>query len=385
MPFSCVARIDTAPKRANESSYRFLDRSARPEIERVRMFFAEAIGSYPAIGRNEIVARLQSGDEVHFRSAAFEVLLHEGLRRLDFSLLPHPDPGTGVTTRPDFLVTTNSGHEFFLEAVLAGERDGRSPAAEAIKRTAIGLLDEAPHQCFLLDVQSEGDPTTQPSSRVLIREVHGWLDTLNVDALRPRLEAEGFDQMPSMNWSHEGWSLTFRAIPLSGARRGRARRLIGAQGDGVRRVNAWEPLRDAVKKKANRYGELALPLVVAVNADRFHLDAIDEVQALYGEEQWVEVLGHPERSGPQRRENGAWCGPNGPQCRRVSGVWFFNDLTPYTLANRRSTLYLNPWAHQPISEALNRLPTKSLVDDALVATEGVSLQEIYGISPEWPE
>lgn len=385
MPFSCVARIDTAPKRASESSYQFLDRSARPEIERVRVFFSEAIRSYPAVGRDEIVARLQSGEESNFRSAAFEVLLHEGLRRLDFSLLPHPDPGTGVATRPDFLVTSNSGHEFFLEAVLAGERDGRNPASEAIKRIAIGLLDEAPHHSFLIDVQSEGDPTTQPSSRVLIRLVHGWLDTLDVVALRPRLEAGGFDMMPSMNWSHEGWSLTFKAIPLSGTRRGSTRRIVGAQGDGVRWVNAWEPLRDAVKKKANRYGELALPLVVAVNSDRFNLEVIDEVQALYGEEQWVEVLGHPERSGPQRRENGAWRGPNGAQCRRVSGVWFFNDLTPYTLAGRRNTLYLNPWAHQPLSGALHQLPTKSLVDGSLVVTEGVSLQEIFGISPEWPE
>lgn len=385
MPFSHIGRTDTAPKRANESSYRFLDRSARPEIERVRVFLGEAIGRYPADGRDEIVARLQSEDEVHFRSAAFEVLLHEGLRRLGFSLFPHPDPGTGVARRPDFLVIADSGHEFYLEAVLAGERDGRNPAAEAIKRSAIGLLDETPHQYFLLDVQSEGDPTTQPSARVLIREVHAWLDTLDVEALRARLEADGFDQMPSMDWSHEGWELTFRPIPLSDARRGRARRLVAAQGAGVRRVNTWEPLRDAVKKKANRYGELARPLVVAINADGFHLDVIDEVQALYGEEQWVEVLGHPERSGLQRRENGAWRGPNGPQCRRVSGVWFFNDLTPYTLANRRSTLYLNPWAHQPVSEALSRLPTKRLIDDTLVATEGVSLQEIYGIPPEWPE
>lgn len=50
MPFSYVARTDTGPKRENESSYRFLDRSARPEIERVRVFLAEAIGCYERRG-----------------------------------------------------------------------------------------------------------------------------------------------------------------------------------------------------------------------------------------------------------------------------------------------------------------------------------------------
>jgi hypothetical protein len=161
--------------------------------------------------------------------------------------------------------------------------------------------------------------------------------------------------------------------------------LIGALGDGVRWTNTWEPLRGAVKKKANRYGALDKPLVIAINVDSFHLDAIDEVQALYGEESWVEVLGHPERSGPQRQPNGAWRGPKGPQNRRASAVWFFNDLTPYTLGTRRSTLYLNPWAHLPTPSCMLTFPHKRLTDDELVSLEGKSLSELFGVPDDWPE
>jgi hypothetical protein len=282
-------------------------------------------------------------------------------------------------------VRSEDGTEFFLEAVLAGERDGRNPASEAIKNSTIGVLDARPHTNFLLDIQSNGDPITQPSSRDLIRRTHEWLDGLDPDYLLESLAIEGLDQMATLRWMHEGWKLSLRAIPLPAEKRGKATMLIGAHGDGVRWVNAWESLRSAVKKKANRYGEISKPLIVAINTDRFHLDQIDEEQALYGEEQWVEVIGHPDRGGPRRVENGAWRGPHGPQCRKVSGVWFFNDLTPYTLATRRSTVYLNPWAHNPAPPAMDRFPTRRLVGDSLIASEGLDLRSMFGVDADWPE
>ena len=385
MLFSEADRTDTAPMRAGESSYRFLDRSARPQITRVRAFLSGALHRYPAVERDEVVAWIRSENETHFRSATFEIFLHEALIRLGYQLTPHPDPGTGVAKRPDFLVTDADGREFFLEAVLASERDGRSPAAEAMKEAALGYLNEAPHAAFLVDVESEGDPTSQASGRTLARDVHAWLDKLAPDPLRERLVAQGLDAMPDMTWAHEGWEVRLRAIPLSHDRRGKSARLIGALGSGARWVNAWEPLRDAVKKKANRYGELTKPFVIAVNADIFHLDEIDEVQALYGEEYWGEVIGHPERSGPGRRPNGAWRGPHGPQNRRVSAVWFFNDLTPYTIGNRRSTLYVNPWANIASPERLQRVPTRLVEGDELVQVPGMDLGTIYGLPAGWPE
>lgn len=150
MPFASYERTDTSRKRESESSFVFLDRSARPEIARVREYLGIAVAHYPDSERAELIARLRSGDDVAFRSATFEVLLHWGLLRSGCHLQPHPDPGTGSMKRPDFLVTEPGGEEFFLEAVLAGERDGRSPSAETIKKTTLDRLDEAAHSSFLL-------------------------------------------------------------------------------------------------------------------------------------------------------------------------------------------------------------------------------------------
>ena len=184
MLFSDANRTDSAPKRAGESSYAFLDRSARASIACARVFLTEAFHRYPESERDEIVARIRSGDETHFRSATFEVYLHEALIRLGHQLTPHPDPGTGKTKRPDFLVKDSKGSEFFLEAVLASEQDGRNPAAEAMKKSALGYLNETPHKSFLIDVESEGDPTSQPSGKALSHAVHTWLGKLEPNSLR---------------------------------------------------------------------------------------------------------------------------------------------------------------------------------------------------------
>lgn len=385
MLFSDFHRTDESHKRGTESSFQFLDRSARREIVLVRDYLRHAVENYPVSERPELIARLQSEDEVAFKSASFEVLLYWGLSRNGFRMEPHPDPGTGTSKRPDFRVTAPDGEQFFLEAVLAGVRDGRNPAGEALKRTTIDRLDEAIHQNFLIDIDSSGAPQTQPSSTSLIRVVHDWLNSLQVDELRDVLEKHGLESMPTLEWTHEGWTLAVRAIPLRPQHRGNDKRLVGASGDGVRWINTWEPLRAAVKAKANRYGALDKPLVVAINAESFHLDPIDEAQSLYGEEFWIEVIGHPELSRPDRRQNGAWRGPKGPQNRRASAVWFFNDLTPYTLATRRSTLYLNPWAHNPGPSSMHIFPHKRIEGDELVYVPGMSLNHMFGVPHQWPE
>lgn len=185
---------------------------------------------------------------------------------------------------------------------------------------------------------------------------------------------------------HEEWSLTIRPIPLKVARRGKARTLIGAAMGGVGYIDAWTPIRNAVKFKGSKYGRLELPLLVAVNVDTFALDRIDEMQALFGQEQFVFAVGQPEREPEmQRAPNGVWHGPTGPQYKRVTGAWFFNDLTPYTVASRRNTIYLNPWASASLPENLLAMPHAIADGGEIKWADGKSFQEIFGLHDGWPE
>jgi hypothetical protein len=384
--FDSTTKIDITPKRNRESSFDFLNRSARPEISRVREFVESCAAVYPTTEIGEINTRFRSGNEAHFKSATFELLLYGALTRLGFELEPHPKLDNGSNARPDFLVSTPEGAKFYLEAVLASEIKEANQGGEAIKGVVMDALASVSHPNFLVDVLDEGHPTTQPSGKKLASKVLKWLDSLDPDKVQEEIDIIGLDEISPFNWKHEGWSLTFRPIPLKVSRRGKARTLIGAARGGAGYCDAWTPIRDAVKFKGSKYGQFELPLLIAVNVDTFALDRIDEMQALFGQEQYIFAAGQPEREPQMRRApNGAWHGPTGPQYRRVSGAWIFNDLSPYTVASRRSTVYLNPWASVALPESLLTMPHARADDGEMRWIDGKSLRHIFELNEEWPE
>lgn len=387
MLFPPNERHDGATKRATETDFAFLDRCSWPAAERVRKFIDDCLAQYPEAERPELMARIRSGDDRAFRSATFELFLHEYLRRKDHTLIAHPELPGCTTTRPDFLVTCSDGSSFYLEAVSAADRDGRSQAGEALIDTTLQHLTDASHASFFVEVASTGYPDTQPSGRRLAADVVAWLNTLNPDEAIALMEQGEFDQLPSMEWKHEEWTLTITALPCRPDARGRQRRLIGAQNLGARWIDGWTPIRDALMTKARRYGDIDLPLVVAVNVRSHGLDQIDEMQALFGQEQFVfnrnDLDVEPRM---ERARNGAWIGPTGPRSRRCCGAWLFHDVTPYTVSRRKHTLYVNPWASLQVPDTFVLSEPRAVVlDNRIQRSEGDSMGITLGLPEDWPE
>lgn len=385
MLFSDTPRFDHTPKRATETEFAFLNRCAWPAADQVRSQIEAALNNYPEFEQAELVARLQSGDPRHFASGTFELFIHEYLLRLGFSLVPHPELPNGSRTRPDFLVECPDGQRLYLEAVCASDDEGRDLPAEARKAVALQTLDSAYHPNFMVAIDSSGDPRTQPSGKRLAVEVVRWLDTLDVDCVIAE-SANDYDTLPEYRWQHEDWQVRIRAIPMKPEARGLARRLIGIRSFGAGWIDGWTPIRDAILFKSRRYGELDLPLVVAVNVDTFNLDPIDESQALFGQEQYVYTIGqNQDEPRFERAPNGAWRGPTGPRGRRCSGAWLFSNLSPYTLARRRHTLFLNPWAHLSVPASFLKMPHAVVMNGHIHHNSGTTLREALGLKESWPE
>lgn len=384
--FTEYQRVDASPKANRESSFAFLDRSARPEMDRVRHYLETLMGEYPQEARAELVARLRCGDDTHFKSTVFELVLYAFLVRLGYSLSPHPELPSGSKARPDFHVTTPSGEEFYLEAVLASIKDESVPAAEAMIGSTLDALGKASHPNFMVLVEYDGKPDTQPSGKKLLSATLKWLNSLDPDGVRSEAENRGLGSTPALCWEHEGWKVRLRAYPLKSEARGKSRSLIGMLDGGARLIDQWSPIRDAIKFKSAKYGDLDKPLLVAVNFGSFHLNSIDEMSALYGQEQYVLDTRDPEKEARiTRASNGAWIGPSGPRAKRVSGAWIFNDLTAYSLSSRRHTIYLNPWATHPLPEALKAMPHAIVSGDRMQRCDGLSLAEVLGLPTCWPE
>lgn len=385
MIFTPIPRTDATRKTNRESEFEFMDRSARPEIARVRQFLEDLAEGYPEGEMKELIARIQSGNNVHFRSAIFELSLYAFLVRLGYSLEPHPELKNGSESRPDFHVVAPDGSEFYLEAVLASPDDGANPGADLRIGTALDVLSQASHKNFYVDIKSKGVPKSQPSGKQLLSATLRWLDSLDPDELLESSNDPGYEAARSLAWAHEDWHVTLRPIPIKRERRGLATTLIGILDEGGGRIDEWTPIRNAIKRKGRKYGYLEKPLLVAVNFASFHLDPIDEMQALYGQEEFLfdrEDLSIPPIF--RRAPNGAWNGPKGPRGRRASGAWLFNDLHAYNLATRRHTVYFNPWAFHRLPDSLQQLPHAILKGEEMSRQDGINLGDVFGLPSDWP-
>ena len=384
--FDLVQRSDATPMRSNESDFEFYNRSSRPEFARVRALMEEFAAHYPKDEVGELIARIRSGDNRHFLSATFELTLHETLLRSGFELSVHPTLPNGNRSKPDFLVKDEYGEEFYLEAVLASENNQADPAAEARKGLVYDYLNANPHQYFMVAVDDEGFPTSQPSGKKITKAVHRWLDSLELEGIQAQIDEGDLFSIPPFEWHHEDWVLQLRPIPLKLERRGKSTRLIGIGAGGGGIVDAWSPIRNAIKMKGSKYGELDKPLLVAVNLNAFNLEDIDEMQALYGQEQYVYKIGNVDSEHRmERAPNGAWYGKGGPQHTRVSGAWIFNDLRPSSMAVRRQTIYFNPWAKHPLTNKLCCFPHAIPEGNKMCWNDGISLSTIFHLNEGWPE
>lgn len=134
-------------------------------------------------------------------------------------------------------------------------------------------------------------------------------------------------------------------MPKKVEARGRpGRRAVGMICDGLRAMSTDEVIRDAVGKKATKYGPMDRPYVVAVNVLIWPLDEIDCIEALYGT---VDSFDSAPGRGTRvvRKLNGV-LGPTWNT--RVSAIAFFEDVESWTASKRDAVIVHNRFAERPL-------------------------------------
>jgi hypothetical protein len=90
MLFDCKQRVRTEPLRRGEQLFAFYDATAGAAYRAYRRLLNKWIGELPKEDRVDTLGRMRKGDNLQFRHAFAEVVIHAALRRGGFAVTVHP-------------------------------------------------------------------------------------------------------------------------------------------------------------------------------------------------------------------------------------------------------------------------------------------------------
>jgi hypothetical protein len=388
MLFEQIKRNFKGPRGHVKPYFDYLNYSARASSERIRQLLEDWFFHYPSEAQSELRIRFRSSDDIEHRSAFFELYLHELLLKLGYSVDIHPDI-PGKRTHPEFLVSLKGKPLFYLEAILAsGPKE--EVAAEKRENMVYETIDKMNSPNFFIGVKVHGTPNTSPPGKKWSVFLEKRLSELDPDAVGELLKSRGLESLPNWTLNHDGWDVTFQAIPKSPKARGKPGvRPIGVRFFGLVECKEDEYIRNAIKEKATKYGSLDLPYIIAIDVvSDFFDDNMMVLDALFGDDQ-ITIFYLPEggpRQEPTRAPNGAFRGPQGPQNTRVSGVIICGDLLWGNISKTNPILWHNPWASIPFKQDLWPLPQWVLSSDKtkIEPKQGRNIGEILDLPYDWP-
>lgn len=376
--FEEIDRTYAGPITAGETHYAYLNRSARPEVCRIRQFLDNCLARYPAAHHAEMEARLRSEDRVH-KAALFKLVVHELLVRSRNVIVAIEPPLKHTPRSPDFLVEATTGERFYLEcAVATGQTDAQA-AAERRLQQALDAAESVPSPHHVLALAVDGRPSVSITTSRLKDELDEWVATLP-------LTDEAKEAAPYIFEEH-GLALSFTVWRYQEAPRDEDERSVGITSYGVHSSEIGAGLRGALLRKAKRYGDLELPYVVAVNTLQFRSLERELFDVLLGTPRMVFRRYEDGRieTFDERAPDGIWTNGSRPRKRGMSAVWSFDGLTAWNPAARSVELVRNPWAYHPLPPINLFAEEWNPINDEFKKSGETETRSVLGLSDHWPE
>ena len=366
-----------------EPAFTYLNRSGRPEMERVREVIETWFAAYPGKHQGQLLGSLRSRNDLDHLSAYFELFLHALLSGLGFQLTVHPQlPNT--SRRPDFLLESATHGPIYMEARLVSGESKEAAAARARQSVVYDCLDEhLESPDFFVGLEMMGARASQPPAKRIREFLREKLSGLDWDSLSQRPDEE----MPRWRFEHDGWEVDFVPIAKTADARGEPNvRPLALFFHDAHDLHDVGDIRRAVVDKGKAYGEFDAPYVVALNSLSRVCNEHFYWKALLGDTT-VEIA--PANDGSPkgawgRALNGAWTSSSGPRYTRMSGVLGVELAKPWHPA-REVCFYPNPWAQNPLSRGLPHLSRFEQHDEQMVFKPGDSARKILGLGEHWPE
>lgn len=389
--FDPIPRNDHRLPRRSESEWAYLNLSARPEAALVRATYREWFDRYPSTDAGEFARKFRSPRSRYLTAPAFELALHEALRRMQLDVaVPRKIRGKNHF---DFDVAFDGDCTAVEARVVAGE-DSETAQRKRDQDRALDALDEIPHPRFAVHLwECRVDGVDGDLLQRLRAGIVAKLDTLSgpeVADWAAAVAAQDYDRLPKWIYEDQTTSLRWSPVPkpLPSV-------VIGERYTGgllfnlqhikaMQRVTIGDEMVPAIKEKADKdYPLDGRPLVLALGSTHWAgADDFEVFRALYGTERWRLVTngeGEAALGDSFRDSDGVW----GPHSRHnvtnLSAVLVFRRFRvwhPWTTTWR---VYLNPWAETASPPWLQNLPRWLPGDNGVLQFhDGVALDQVLG-------
>ncbi len=377
--FDDIDRVYDGPRRYTEPVFDYINHSARPEYLKIRKLLEEWFTRYPRKEREELKNRLRSGDG-GFYSAFFELYLYNLLFQLGFEIEIHPFK-SGKKSRIDFKVSKDKKPVFYLEAkvVMPSKEKISSQVRENQIYDSINKHLESPY--FFIGLEILKSSSTSPSGRKISKFLEKKLSLLNYEKVVKKYKQHGLDSLPRWLYEDMDWQIIFFPIPKKPEEKEKTNiRPIGTVlYEGVY-LNLAKKIKNAIRDKSTKYGEMDLPYIVAINVWDSNLvcDEEDIELALFGISPPYEVETY------KGKLDGVWYGPEGPRNRRISAIWVTVNLDHWRIAQIPPLVWCNPWAEKPLK--LDYVTFIKFFDlkDEFVKIGKIDACKLLGLDPKWP-
>ena len=383
--FDDKPRNYTKPADRAETTYSFLDRSSKPEFERVRDMLERWIGRLPEKQQRDAVAKMRRNTpgahkyEIQFNAAFFELFLHEFLLGTGGEVVVEPMIN-GLT--PDFKVTEEladgSQLTYVIEAKDIDLERGTKLERDWNELTVLDTLDEICSPDFRLHIRMEGKLESLPRKANLKRTFEKLLREARYEEVL--LVSQGqqglnLEHLPSASFPHGSWMVTGYLMPVSPERRGKTMGFVGSVSMGVDNVDDIGKTKDRLGRKARRYKNVE-NLIIALRCDISN-NRLDEV--LFGSQRFTfYVHNDPTDATPlpephySQKLNGFWFNSGGPINGHVIGVMALYGVHPGTLDRSRAVFYSNPYFDKPMPAWTKLITHAEYSDGEVRIVEGVA-------------
>lgn len=412
--FDDLKRDYLGPASSSESLFSFLNRSARPYAENVRMLLEQWFLEYQGVAdqnsAGHLESRIRGSDDRHFLAAFFELYCFAFISKQGFTCVPHPQGGEKTC---DFHVQRDGATAFVLECVtVSGISDDESKSDRRVAAIEDTLNRRICSTEFFLIVKIAEGQSAAPSIARLCPQIDDWLSSIDPDSVNVDYEStdQAFDPpmprvlglleetLPSFSKSIGKWEFTFYAVPRRRGSTGTTWRPVGSimrvYGEDksiVRWIDCKNSLRRALAEKARRYGTLEVPYIIALNATDIFVDDLDIHDLLVGTHGIHAYNNDGEVELTEVRLENFWFRHGKPINRKVSGVLTSIRLSPFSVANETPVLWFNPWASHKIDSIPWQgpknilVPQDSKIDPIQIdQVSGISAAEILQLNHNWP-